>query len=174
MNDDELLDLLRREPERGLALTVGQYSAYVYKIASAKLNDTCTKEDIEEAVSDTFYIFFKSGQKCGFRIRSVRAMLSVIAKRHCINIFYKQSRQPETIGYDEIENLISDDEDTDAELICAIKQLGEPDSSIFVRKYYLGQKNIDIAKDLDMNINTLNTRLSRGLVKLRKILEEGM
>ena len=35
-------------------------------------------------------------------------------------------------------------------------------------KYYLGQKNTDIAKDLGMNINTLNTRLSRGLKKLRK------
>ena len=78
------------------------------------------------------------------------------------------------MDFDELENLIGEDENTDTELINAIKQLGEPDSSIFVRKYYLGQKNTDIAKDLGMNINTLNTRLSRGLKKLRRILEEGL
>ena len=174
MNDNELLALLRADPERGLAQTVSQYSAYVYKIASARLRDVCTREDIEEAVSDTFYIFFTEGQSRGFEIRSVRAMLSVIAKRHCINVFHRHSRQPETVGFDELENTIGEDESTDEELINAIRLLGEPDSSIFVRKYYLGQKNIDIAKDLDMNINTLNARLSRGLAKLKKILEEGL
>ena len=55
-----------------------------------------------------------------------------------------------------------------------IKSLGEPDSSIFIRKYYLGQRNKDIAKELGIKEGTLNTRISRGLVKLRKILEEDM
>lgn len=174
MNDNELLALLRADPERGLAQTVSQYSAYVYKIASARLRGVCTREDIEEAVSDTFYIFFTYGQRRDFEIRSVRAMLSVIAKRNCINVFRRQSRQPETVCFDELENTIGEDESTDEELINAIRLLGEPDSSIFVRKYYLGQKNIDIAKDLDMNINTLNVRLSRGLAKLKRILKEGL
>lgn len=174
MNDNELLALLRNEPERGLAQTVKQYSAFVYKIASAKLYDVCTKEDIEEAVSDIFFLFFTNGNKNDFEMRSVRAMLSVIAKRHCINIFHKQSRSSETVDYDELENYIGESDNSDTELIDAIKRLGKPDSSIFVRKYFLGQKNIDIAKDLDMNINTLNTRLSRGLKKLKKILEEGL
>ena len=174
MNDKELLMLLKSDPERGLALTVGQYSAFVYKIAHAKLSDVCTREDIEEAVSDIFYILFTNVQSSNIEIQSVRAMLSVIAKRHCINVFHKHSRLPETVGFDELENFIGEDKDTDTELIIAIKQLGEPDSSIFVRKYYLGQKNTDIAKELGMNINTLNTRLSRGLRKLRIILEEGL
>lgn len=174
MNDKELLMLLKSDPERGLAQVIGQYGAYVHKVAYTRLGDVCTGEDIEEAVSDIFLMFYSIGKKTGFDMRSVRALLSVIAKRHCINIFHRQCRQEETLGYDDLENIIADDESGNTDLIEAIKQLGEPDSLIIIRKYYLGQKNIDIAKDLGMNTSTLNMRISRGLKKLKKILEEGM
>ena len=173
MNDNELLMLLKSDPERGLAQIVASYSAYVYKIAYARLSDVCTQEDIEEIVSDIFLIFYNTGKDSGFEISSVKAMLSVIAKRRCIDSFRSHSDHEHTASYNELENYISDDFTDNAYLLEAISRLGEPDSSIFIRKYYFGQKNIDIAKDLGMNINTLNTRLSRGLKKLRKILEEG-
>lgn len=174
MNDRELLMLLKSDPQRGLAQVVGQYSGYVHKIAYTRLNEVCSGEDIEEAVSDVFLIFYNIGRKTNFDMRSVQAMLSVIAKRHCINLFHRQCRQEEMLCYDDLENMIADDESENTELIEAIKQLGEPDSLIFIRKYYLGQKNKDIAKDLGMNISTLNMRISRGLKKLKKKLEEGV
>ena len=172
MNDNELLILLRSDPERGLAQTVALYSAYVYKIAHAKLSDVCTKEDIEETVSDIFLIFYNIGKKDNFEMRSVKAMLSVIAKRHCIDIFRSQSKHEQMTSYDDLENVIADDSTDKAYLLEAIHRLGEPDSSIFVRKYYFGQKNTDMAKDLGMKESTLNMKLSRGLKKLKKMLEE--
>lgn len=54
----------------------------------------------------------------------------------------------------------------------AIDKLGEPDTTIFLRKYFFGQSSKAIAKDLDMKPNTIDKRISRGLVRLRKILEE--
>ena len=45
MNDNELLDLLKKEPQRGLSAVVRQYSAYVMKIAYVKLGEVCTNED---------------------------------------------------------------------------------------------------------------------------------
>ena len=174
MNDNELLMLLKSDPEQGLAQVVRQYSAYVHKTAYTRLRDVCTKEDIEETVSDIFLMFYNTGVKNSFEISSVRALLSVIAKRHCINIFHKCSGQAETLDYDELENSIADEKTDNSRLIEAIKQLGEPDSLIIIRKFYLGQKNIDIAKDLGMNISTLNMKISRGLKKLKRILEEGM
>ncbi|MBR1422285.1 MAG: sigma-70 family RNA polymerase sigma factor [Ruminococcus sp.] len=174
MNDKELLMLLKSDSERGLAQVIGQYGAYVHKVAYTRLRDVCSREDIEEAVSDVFLMFYNTGKKTSFDMRSVQAVLSVIAKRHCINIFRKQCRHEKTVGYDDLENIIADDESDNTDLIEAIKQLGEPDSLIIIRKYYLGQKNIEIAKDLGMNISTLNMKISRGLKKLKKILEEGM
>ena len=171
MNDNELLSLLRSDPEQGLAQTVRQYSAYVYKIARIRLGGVCTEEDIEEAVSDIFLGFYNAGVGSGFEMRSVQGMLGVIAKRHCIDVFRRQSRAEETVDYDQLENVIADEKDEGRELLEAVKQLGEPDTSIFIRKYYFGQRNIDIAKDLNMNAGTVNMRISRGLRRLKKILE---
>lgn len=50
--------------------------------------------------------------------------------------------------------------------------LGRPDSEIFMRKYFYGQKRRDIAEELGMKTNTVDKIVSRGLVKLRKILDE--
>ncbi|SEK20718.1 RNA polymerase sigma factor [Ruminococcus albus] len=171
MNDNELLILLQSDHERGLEQTVRQYSAYVYKIACTRLSDVCTSEDIEEAVSDIFLAFYNVGLNNDFNFRSVQAILGVIAKRHCIDVFRKKSKSVDTVDYDELENCIAAEKDESRELLEAVKELGEPDSTIFIRKYYFGQKNIDIAKELGMSKGMINMRISRGLKKLKKILE---
>lgn len=176
MNDKELLALLRSDPQRGLAKTVDIYSAYVMKIAYTRLTGICTRQDIEEAVSDIFMAFYTSGQKCGFEIRSVTAFISLIAERHCLNVFKKMQRLAEEIPFDEVENTVSEQGGvySGSELSDAVHKLGEPDTSIFIRKYFFGQKSEEIARELGMKTNTVNQRISRGLKKLRKILEEGM
>ncbi|MBO6140638.1 MAG: sigma-70 family RNA polymerase sigma factor [Ruminococcus sp.] len=175
MEDKKLIELLKASPQKGLSEIVMSYSPYVYKIAFTKLRDICTKEDIEEAVSDVFLKFYQSGMACGFELRSVRGLLAVIAARHCTDIFRSRCNGFETVALSELENVLAVTDTTDGKaLIDAVKSLGEPDSSIFIRKYYLGQKNKDIAKELKMRQGTVNTRISRGLDKLRKILEEDM
>lgn len=49
----------------------------------------------------------------------------------------------------------------------------EPDREIFLRHYYYCQGVADIALALDMNANTVKTRLRRGRERLRKELAEG-
>lgn len=176
MNDKELLALLRNDPQRGLAKAVDIYSAYVLKIAYTRLGGICTRQDIEEAVSDIFMAFYTSGQKCGFEIRSVTAFISLIAQRHCLNLFKKMRRQTKDIPFDEVENTVFEQAEgyLESELSDALYKLGEPDRSIFIRKYFFGQKSEEIARDLDMKTNTVNQRISRGLKKLRRMLKEGM
>ena len=172
MNDPELIRLLKDDPQKGLAEVVRNYSAYILKIAYNKLDDVCSREDIEEAVSDIFLIFFQSAQKQNFELRSVKAYISVIAARHCVN--ESMIKAQEMLSFEDISDTIADKQsDPDAlRLAQAIKALGEPDSEIFLRKYFLGQKSSAIAKQLHMKPNTVDKRISRGLVKLRKMLEE--
>ena len=68
---------------------------------------------------------------------------------------------------------IGQDKATAERLRSSIKQLGEPDTQIFIRRYYMGEPVKNIAKSMDMKTDTVSKRLSRGLLKLRKILEEG-
>ena len=174
MTDTEMIGLLKSSPQRGLAAVVERYGAYVYKIAYTKLGDVCSEEDIEETVSDIFLRFFRSAESAGFEMRSVRGYLSVVAQRHCIDVFRRRRTQPETVSFEEIEDTIADSgTEQDTELYEALQALGEPDTTIFIRKYYFGQKTADIAREMNIRPNTVDKHLSRGLVRLRKILKKG-
>ena len=177
MTDKELVEILRSDPGKGLAAVIDRYTAYLLKIARIKLDGVCTDEDIEEAVSDVFYIFYKKGAECGFEIRSVRAYLSLIAERRFTDVFRQHIKKTEDIPIDEVpDTLAEENENTSggehSAVAEAVKRLGEPDTSIFIRRYFFGQKTADIANELHMRPKTVDKRISRGLVKLRKILEE--
>ena len=75
---------------------------------------------------------------------------------------------------DDIE--ISDDTSTTEEGLTssavwdAVMSLGEPDNEIFVRYYKFDEKLKDISKATGINISTIKTKLSRGKLKLKRIL----
>ena len=54
----------------------------------------------------------------------------------------------------------------------AVDSLGQPDSEIFMRRYFLYQKTGDIALALGLNAGTVRSKLSRGREKLKEHLEE--
>ena len=49
----------------------------------------------------------------------------------------------------------------------AVKGLGEPDSEIIIRKFYLGENSKQISDRLSMTVSAIDTRASRALKKLR-------
>lgn len=53
-------------------------------------------------------------------------------------------------------------------LIKIIMSYEEPDKSIFIRKFILGESSKEISKAIGMTINNINTRISRGRQKIRK------
>lgn len=63
-------------------------------------------------------------------------------------------------------NLVDDKE----EFIELLKGLKDKDKDIFIRKYYLEQSAMQIAKDLKLTEDYVYTRLSRGRKKLRETL----
>ncbi|MCR5020845.1 hypothetical protein [Ruminococcus sp.] len=71
------------------------------KIAYIKLGSICTTEDMEEAVSDIFLKFFNTGKNSGFAFESVRGSLSLIAGRHCVDVFRSRVKREKDIPLDE-------------------------------------------------------------------------
>ncbi len=172
MTDNELLRLLQQNPEKGLEAVVRQYSAYVMKIVYTRLGDVCTREDMEETVSDIFLLFFQSGQKNGFAYSSLRAFLSVVAARHCISVFRQKCRQPGIVPLDEVPEPACPAPMEDTGLKEALTKLDDVDRNLIIRRYFFGQKSKEIAAEMQMKPNTVDKRLSRALVKLKQLMEE--
>lgn len=59
-------------------------------------------------------------------------------------------------------------------MLQCIAELGEPDSYIFIMKYYLGYSSKMIAEKFDLKQNTVDKKVQRGLEKLKKALQGGV
>jgi len=157
-----------------------EYMAFVYTIVYGKLASVCSKQDIEECVSDIFYELYRTQASVDPEKGSLKAYIAVLSKRKAIDAFRKFCRKPKSISVDEFDHeLTASDEsveesvlngETSALLVREIKALGEPDSQIIIRKYYLGQSTKIIAKALGFKPNTVDKRVSRALIKLKHAL----
>jgi RNA polymerase sigma-70 factor (ECF subfamily) len=176
----ELLELLIKHPERGLEKIMNRYMAFVYTIVYGKLTGIYNKHDIEECVGDVFYGIYRSRTTIDLEKGSLKAYIAVLAKRRAIDVFRKRRDRTANLSIDECAHdwLVSDtdvekavvDSATTSLLTQAIKDLGEPDSQIIIRKYYFGQSTKMIAKSLGMKENTVDKKVSRALAKLKQAL----
>ena len=179
ISDIELLKLLNNKPEVGLNMMMDNYMALIYTIIFNKLSGIYSKEDIEECVSDVFFEVFRYKNRIDLEKGTIKAFLAIIAKRKAIDM-YRRNKNNNHIPIDNLsQDLYSiDDEIVDSILrkesnlliIDAIKSLGEPDSEIIIRKYYLYQSSKDISKDIGLKVNTIDKKVSRCIQKLKKVL----
>ena len=102
-----------------------------------------------------------------------------MARNHAINVAKKRSFL-KSISLDHsqalleiednvmIDSKLSEDE-LRKEVIKAVENLGEPDSSIIFRKFYYCESSKEIAKALGISVSNVDTRTHRSLNKLRKM-----
>ncbi|MDQ2085165.1 sigma-70 family RNA polymerase sigma factor [Herbivorax sp. ANBcel31] len=182
--DEFLLNLLLTNPEKGLKKLIDTYAGLVYTIIYSKLNSRLFKEDIEECSSAVFYEVFKNRNSIDLNKGSLKAFIAVIAKRKAIDVIRRNKNiadsvvSMEQLNHDlstpkeEYAETIVMNKETKSIIIDSIKSLGEPDSEIFIRKYFFGQSTKIVSKILGIKENTIDKKVSRGLIKLRKILKE--
>ena len=179
ISDNKLLDILNNKPEMGLKIMMDDYMALIYIIIFNKLSGIYSKEDIEECVSDVFFEVFHYKDRIDLTKGSIKAFLAIIAKRKAIDMYRKNKNRTHIPIDDVAESLYTTSDqvadsilikESNSELIDAIKSLGEPDSEIIIRKYYLNQSSKDISKDIGIKVNTIDKKASRCMQKLKKLL----
>ena len=182
MREEDMLELLKNDPERGMKKLIQLYGGLVYSIVRGKLlPPEFGKPDIEDCVSDTFAELWKVFSCPGAYSGSVKGLVSVIAKRNAIDVLRKRyrSREELTIDSDEappIADEISlegsyEESELKESLIRAVKTLGEPDREIIVRKFFLSQTSKEIAKQLRLSVSNVDTRTHRAVARLKKIMK---
>ncbi len=177
MDDRELMGLLERDPETGVRQLMQQYAALAYSVIAGRSGSAASAEDIEECVSDVFFEVYRQRERFDPEKGTLRAFISVVARRRAVNLFRKTVREagrradgelPEGVEPGFEEAVIGAEERR--QLLETIRSLGEPDSQIIFRRYYFGQKSKEIAADLGMTPGAVDTRLSRAFGKLRSML----
>lgn len=181
MNDEKLLRLLSREPERGMKKLVERYGGLVAAVIRSKLSQTVfCSADVEDASAQTFAEFFFGVLKNGAPPGGIKAALCVAAKRNALDRLRRYYREAGlTTLTDDVLDVIPDKDTPEsvlieaedkARLIEAVHALGRPDSEIIIRKYYLGQSSKEIAAKLDLSVSNVDTRTHRAIKKLHSSL----
>jgi len=183
MTNKELADILQSSPAECHRALVKEYGRDVYAIVYNKLRGCGTNEDIEECVSDVFadiFIKFEYNEKY---TDDIKAYIGTVAKHKAIDRFRSLIAANSHTVYadeDDMGELVSDfsmNEHIESSemrrvLLDKIDQLGEPDSTILIQKFYYNRNSNEIAKSISMTAVAVRARCSRAMSKLRTLLLE--
>lgn len=180
MQDDKLIKKLHKEPEKGMKILMEQYTGLVYAVVRSKmLSSVFSVSDIENCVADTFSEFYMSLDRYDLSCGSIKAWLCVIAKNNAIDCLRRSYRDKELVFLDaegvneqyadgfSLE-LSIENKELRRNVMKAVKDLGNPDCEIIVRKFYLSQSSKEIAQKMNMTVANIDTRTHRAIKKLRE------
>lgn len=181
MQDDELMNILKTDPNTGMALLLTQYAGLIYSVVKHKLaGQSFCDADIEHCVADTFSEFYCDLDKFREAAGSIRAWLCVIARHNAYDRLRSYKKEAGTLSID-AEGIAEPQDETFSveetliskefkeELLREINALGEPDSTILLRKYYLSESSKEVAKRLNLTVSSVDTRAHRAIQKLRNL-----
>ena len=157
---------------------IDEYSGYIYKIIDNMNKTYLSNEDIEEIVSDTFFIVWKNRNI----LNDEKKMSSYLAgiTRNLVKL--KSRNKNFNTDISEYENTLQDlkriellfEEREKINIIEKIlNQMKEDDRMIFNLYYYSSLKIKDIAEQLNVSEFNIKSRLYRIRKKIKKGLEKG-
>ena len=181
MQDDELMNILKTDPNTGMTLLLTQYAGLIYSVVKHRLaGQNFCDADIEHCVADTFSEFYCDLDKLQTSAGSIRAWLCVIARNNAYDRLRRCKKEAGTLSLDaegiaepqdetfSVEEVLITREFREA-LLREIKALGEPDSTILLRKYYFSESSKEVAKRLNLTVSVVDTRAHRAIQKLRNL-----
>lgn len=179
MTDKDIKQLMKSSPDKGFKALFDEYWSYVYTIVYNTLRDCGSKSDIEDCTADVL-----SDVMMNYDTEhegSLKAYLGTSAKRRAIDMRRSLSSHKSVSIDDDDSLLLTSDENIEAAaesshisalLLKRIEELGEPDSTIIIQKYFYDRSSAETARILGMNPITVRSRLRRALKKLKDVLTE--
>ena len=179
MTQEEILVLMKTDPQKGMIALTEQYTALVWKVIWGKLSGICSTEDVEETVSDVFLEFYRKKNCVDFSKGSLSSFLITLAQRRAIDEFRRVMRlrniekameeKSETL-FQQTENTVLKKEEREF-LLESIFSLGEPDSTIIYRKFYYGETYSEIGNRLGLSENAVNKRYLKAIDRLGNMMK---
>lgn len=178
LSENELLNMLQNEPEKGLERAIDMYGKSVKTICQSVLSGY-SAQDIEEAVSDAFVGLWQSRERIVIKNgEGLKTYLYGIARRTALNKKRLLAKEQFTEELEEAKGIATKQdveqetiEHMENEILCQlIFDMGSPDKEIFYFRYFRQNTVKEIAEKLAMQTKTVENKLSRGKKKLKEQL----
>lgn len=176
MNDKKLASRLRKKDERAFEEIIMRFTPLVSAVVFNTSKGSLSKEDIEETVTDVFVTLWKNTDK--IIDDKLKGYLCRIAKTRALNKMESNFRHTvlNIDDYDVQDNFSIADEtekkDIVQELRGIIREIRQPDKEIIVRYYYYHQTVSKISEVMNINVETVKSKLKRTRGKIKSVLTE--
>ena len=174
--------LLEKDSSSAQHTLFREYINYVYTIAFNRLRSCGSHEDIEECVMDIFSDVFASYEYQPDTPGDIKGFIGTVALRKSTAYYHKLCKKQGSISLDDdnVPDVPSEEDvsetaeanETKRLLLKLIEDLGEPDATIIIQKYYYGRSSREISGMVSMSPSMVRVRSGRALKKLRKLLSE--
>ncbi len=175
-NEIRLLKNLQKGNRNSLEDIIRLYTPYVSAVIYNTIGHIAPREDVEEVIADTFLLLWQHADRIDAEKGCIRSYIGAIARNAAKNKL-RFVRPHEALD----ENTVSrsaNPQDTylqneDRQLLLdGITALGAPDSEIFLRYFYYGEKIRTIATVMQLNVSTVKSKLARGKEKLKAVITQ--
>lgn len=179
INEDNFIDNLKKNNAKALDYIIDNYGGLVNTIVTKALIALEDRGLIEECISDVFISVWENRNKFNGDKNNFKSWIAGISKYKAIDYFRKYYNKKNTEEFscniqdksDVVDNYISSLEVK--RLLDIITSYDEPDKSIFIRKFILGETSKEISKAIGLSINNINTRVFRGRQRIKKDFYNG-
>jgi RNA polymerase sigma-70 factor (ECF subfamily) len=186
--EQKLLDLIKTDEGEGIKQAINIYGPAVKTICRNILRDY-GNEAIEEAMQESFIKLWKSVINDKIVTDTLRGYIYSIARNTSIDLIRKKKRyhgfcfdtyeiydDMDAQGYfsGDLEEELSRKQSEEI-LHDVVRGMSEPDKTIFILRFFYFYKINEIAQRLTLNEDNVESRLRRGLSKLKdKLIERGV
>ena len=180
MTDQELKETIYHSPDEGFRQIFEKYHGYVYTIVFQILRGAGSSRDVEDCVVDVFSdVIMRYDPN---REGSVQGFIGTLARNKAISLRRALTAKDwYSVSIEDMDQELTSDQnvqeqtelsETASILIDKVKELGEPDSTIIIQKYFFDRNSREIANIVGLSPAAVRVRCGRAIKKLRKLLED--
>lgn len=174
MDDRKLAVKIKKHDSSAFEEAIKKYTPLVSTIIHNIANGRLTHSDVEEVTTDVFVTLWKNSDT--LRTETLKNYICCIAKSRTKDRLRK-NKFGSTVDISEIEQADTNMLDENLEqkelnilLQQEIANIKEPDREIIIRYYYYYQSVSKIAAAMNMNVETVKSKLKRTRQKLKAAL----
>jgi RNA polymerase sigma-70 factor, ECF subfamily len=175
MNEAMILQGLRDKDMNALHQVIDAYGGLIYKVINSVLDSAYDKANIDECMNDVLMTLWYNIDTFDEERGKFTNWLISVSKFKAIDYKRKNNK---AYQYEEVNNegVIEQhvtsfaDAPDDESFYTLIECLNEQDQLVFIRRYLKEETVEEIAADLQLSVDTVYSRLSRGRKRIKETI----